>query len=222
MKYHVSFSALLLIFFGAQAQAVPCAQTDTGVFLTGGSTQAWSDCEDGSGANDPFPSPYIGFPDMTYDALQKINYGNGGQDSPTTEVDINLVITPTGAATNGTWEFTPVAAYNQYVIVLKDGGAYTGPNWDVGVKWAAYLLDSSLFDDATWRGDWIFGYDNSQIPQTKPKEYEQGNLKNLSHLSVYGKFVEDGGEGPPEEIPVPGTFFLLGLGLLGLRFRSKA
>lgn len=33
---------------------------------------------------------------------------------------------------------------------------------------------------------------------------------------------DDGGVIPPQEIPVPGTFALIGLGLLGLRLRAKA
>jgi hypothetical protein len=41
-------------------------------------------------------------------------------------------------------------------------------------------------------------------------------------LSTETTFDEPGGGGPPTEVPVPGTLFLLSLGLLGLRFRSNA
>ena len=212
-------SSLMLLLLGTQAQAVPCSDTSTGVFLSSTTTAAGSACEDGSGSNDPFPSDYIGFPDMNYDALQKINYTDGGGQASETQIDINLVITPTGAATNGTWSFTNVAEYSEYVIVLKDGGTYPD-----GVNWAAYLLDTSLFDatdGSTWAGDWIYGYNKIPSSGPPPKTYTKGGLKNLSHFSVYGRLAPP--ERPPSEgeIPAPGVLVLFGTGLALLSMRRK-
>jgi hypothetical protein len=235
MKSLISFTTLLMLLFGTQVQAVPCAQTDTGVFKEGSldsSTlvEAWSDCEDGTTNNDPFPSAYIGFPDpdiigspdMIFDALEKINYGGADE----LLVDIDLEITPTGAATQGSWSFTNVAEYDQYVIVLKDGGTYPD-----GVKWAAYLLDSELFDattGSTWAGDWIYGYNiipGKPIQGTGPPPIKgpptMGDLKDLSHLSVYGKLVRDRPPGEGEEVPAPGVLVLFGTGLVLMRMRRR-
>jgi hypothetical protein len=210
MKSYISLSALMLMLFGAQAYAVPCSDARTGVFLTTTSPQysdvAYTQCEDGSG-NDPYPDdlgPIFG--GMTYEALQKLNYGSDGLE---TVVDINLVVTPAGAATDGTWSFTNIEAYTDYVIVLKDGGA-----GNPSVDYSAYLLDPTLFggNGSTWSGDWIYGYNyNGQ-------GVEEG-LKNLSHLTVYGKFEEP--ERPPGEgeVPAPGALILFGTGLVLMRRR---
>ncbi len=207
-------SVVMLMLMGARVQAVPCSDTSTGVFLDSGLTmQAWVNpdgCEDGAGSNDPFPGS-LTFDGMTYDALQKINYANGGgQETPETQVNINLQVTPENAGPMGTWSFTNIAAYTDYIIVLKNG-----PTFD-GTQWGAYLLDSSKFDStdgSTWSGWWRYGCGDKSCRQ-------QGQLKNLSHLTVYGKF-NDGG-GPPQGVPAPGTLLLLGAGLLGLRIRRRA
>ena len=182
---------LSLAMIGAQAQAVPCSDATSGVFLADG-TQAWSSCTDGAVVNDPFPSS-LTLDSMTFDALQKTSWEETGLLTETL-VDISLTVTPSLQATSGTWSFTNLAAYDSYVIVLKDGA--TAPD---GVNWSAYLLDSSLFNStagSTWSGDWTYGIGLTSIA---PAE--------LSHLSVYGKL---------SSVPEPGMVALLAIGLLGM------
>ena len=209
--------SFMLAMMGASVQAVPCADTSTGVFLSGTTTAAYSSCMDGSTQNDPYPSDLV-IDSMDYLALSKFDWGetkyleNGDVDTDNSTVntlseivDIDFVVTPGGAdgtitdnaAPSGTWAFTNVAAYDSYVIVLKDGGAGTDQN--ALVKWSAYLLDSTLFSSttgSTWSGDWIYG--------AGPNE----KLKNISHISVYGKLGAN--------VPEPGIVALLAIGLLGM------
>jgi hypothetical protein len=180
----------------SQAWAVPCSDTNSGVFLDAAHTQSASaDCVDSTANNDPFPSVLNAF-GMTYDALSKQNTDSGNGDTAFTEiVDIDLVVTPLNNAPSGTWSFTNVAQYSEYVIVLKDGEAIK----DTDIKWSAYLLDSNLFgaNDTTWSGTWVFGGDP---------------LKGLSHLSVYGKLAEN--------VPTPAILGVMGIGLMGMVFST--
>ena len=183
---------LSLAMIGAQAQAVPCGDPLSGVFLADGTT-ASSSCIDGTTTNDPFPSSLV-WDSMTYDALQKTEWNSDGTQTTEAPVNINLTVTPGAAATSGGWSFINSALYDSYVIVLKDGA--TAPD---GVNWSAYLLDSSKFDltaGSTWSGDWIYGIGLNST-----------NLAELSHLSVYGKL---------SSVPEPGMVALLGIGVLGM------
>ena len=180
---------LAVLAFSANAFAVPCSNPDSGIFLNDGTTKAWSTCQDGAGSNDPFPGS-LNVGGMDYTALQKYDWV---EDKFTTQLNINLTVTPSGAAPSGTWAFDPIAGFTDYVIVLKDGGAYyqnDGP-----IQWAAYVLDSSLFGGTTWSGTWVYG-DN-----------ERGSAKAISHLSVYGK---------RGTIPEPNILALIGGGIVAL------
>lgn len=210
---------LSLAIIGTQAQAVPCIDTTSGVFTLGTTTATGENdatnsvsiantamtvgCEDHTG-NDPWGAGELVFDGMTFDALSKFDWGENKDtgityNTLTEAVDIDLTVTAGGvpgvvgetdtAAPYGTWSFTNVAAYDSYIIVLKDGVLVDG------IKWSAYLLDSSLFDPtgSTWAGDWIFGGEP---------------LKDISHLSVYGKYTGS--------VPEPGMVGLLAIGLLGV------
>lgn len=188
--------SVALAMIASLAQAVPCADTSTGVFESGTTTIGWTGCEDGAGSNDPFPSA-LTFDGMIYDALSKYDWDpSAGEPSLTEPVDINLTVTPTGAATNGTFSFNDIAGYDDFIVVLKDGGTY--PDGD---QWAAYLLSEDLLSGGVWSGDWIYGYAIIQSDDSK------GNLKNISHLSVYGKVGD---------VPEPGVVALLAIGLIGM------
>ena len=196
--------SLMLATVASQAQAVPCADTASGVFTLGTTTSTGvnsatnsvsTTCMDGAvgdNGNTEWNSGSLTMDSMTYDALQKTEWNSGG-GGVTTEfkVDIGLTVTPTDTqATFGTWSFTNVAAYDSYVIVLKDGG--TAPD---GVKWSSYLLDSSLFAGSTWTGDWVYGLGLNLNPA------------ELSYLAVYGKL---------SSVPEPGMVGLLAIGVLGM------
>ena len=187
--------SLTLAMIASQVQAVPCSDASSGVFVGDPPNQAWSSCMDGplGVKNDPFPGD-LTMDLMDFTALEKVAVETTGQVRETL-VDISLTITPAGPATMGTWSFTNLAAYDSYVIVLKDGGSSDAkPAEDI--FWSAYLLDSDLFNltaGDTWSGTWIYGGDP---------------LKELSHLSVYGKLSST--------VPEPGMVALLAIGLLGM------
>ena len=200
MKLKLIIGLFALIGY-SQAWAVPCSDSDTGVFLNDG-TQAWASCEDGGATNDPFPGDLI-FGGMTFEALSKQNTDSEKIPTPDVEfteiVDINLVVSPLNNAPNGTWAFDDIGGYLSYIIVLKGGG--TAPDGD---KWAAYLLDNDLFAaSSTWSGTWIYG-----------QNANNENLAGLSHLSVYGKVD------PDFDVPAPAILGIMGIGLIGMVFSS--
>ena len=191
-KVKLFISVLALLGFN-NAWAVPCGDTGSGVFLDASfSTTAYILCEDGSGNNSPYPNSLDVF-GMTYDALSKQETpGSFGQ-----LVDIDLMVTPTSGTISGEWSFTNVAAYDEYVVVLKDGGVNDA--FGNSIKWSSYLLDSTLFggNGSTWSGYWVYGGE-----------------KALSNFVVYGK--------PASTVPEPAILGLIGFGMFGLAFARRS
>jgi hypothetical protein len=95
------------------------------------------------------------------------------------------------------------------LIVLNDGG--TGPDQS-DPKWVWFRIDMGVGANvcsATDLGE-LAGADLCGDYSMWGGSY--GNLKNISHMTLYG--LEDGT--PPTDLPAPGTVLLFGLGLAGL------
>ena len=104
---------------------------------------------------------------------------------------------------------TNILSYSEFVLVLKDGNSLINPNGPPNsVGWAWFLLGGSNpiacqtgFDVC---GNWsMWGNPNSN-----------GNLVDLSHMSLYGT-------GTGAQLPVPSTLFLLGFGLIVLAVMAR-
>jgi hypothetical protein len=78
-----------------------------------------------------------------------------------------------------------------FVITLKSAN-----------NWSAYFFNST-----------VLGVEEIDFTTAGTTEPSRGGPKDLSHASLF--FGPDGGRGP-EEIPEPGTYALMGAGLLGL------
>lgn len=131
-----------------------------------------------------------------------------------------LTFEPVGGS-QGNWYIDLAAVpFSQLLIVLKDGG--TGdkvpnpnpPPPSLGeIQWVWFILDMSANSCVGFTG---------LVTPTIPASADlcgtwsmwgnhKGSLKNISHMSLYGR-----GGTPPQEMPEPGTLLLLGSALLGL------
>lgn len=126
----------------------------------GGASECWG----AFNSNDPGPSG-DGFDigGTIFEFVSKEDTPGGGSGT-----DIGLVVTPTGGAPSGTWEFDPTKfAPTEFLIVLK---AANTPGH------AVWLFDGA--DAASFSGTWNVAWTN-----------RQGNPRNLSHLSIYAPAV---------------------------------
>lgn len=155
------------------------------------SVSGTSGCQLGSTNNDFVSDPLrvnldemFGFSDWIYDA--KDNDING-VDNGVNNLGLNL----SGDQQSGSWSLL-ASAFSQYsdiMLVFKGGAGNTDPDVYVG-----FLLSATS-------GDY-------ESPFTNPSS---GNLKNISHVSIYGR-----GTGSGTMVPEPGLLVLFGVGALAL------
>ena len=182
-------TGLLVVGMGGVAQAVPCSDTSTGVFVDGSSIVLT--CENGTGSNDSESAVDGFFGVSDWVKLDKTDEPESGDSG---NVDTDLW---TGDFTLTDGYFTLYddiwTDFSSLMVVLKDGGV-TDSSVDppTTVQWSAYLLTSPEL-----AYDWIYGYNDND------------KLKNISHLTLYGV----PGSNP---VPEPATMLLFGTGLAGL------
>lgn len=104
---------------------------------------------------------------------------------------------------------TNLLNFSQFVLVLKDGNTLVNPNGSpVKVAWAWFLLGDSnpivCPTGFTTCGNWsMWGNPNGNE-----------NLVDISHMTLYGT-------GTGGQLPLPGTVFLLGTGLIVLAIAGR-
>jgi hypothetical protein len=168
MNRITGIAVAILALFSLRAEAVPvvldssiqCSlgNQENGIAISDvtGNLGGASDCWGTLDGNDPGPSG-DGFEidGMVYDFIAK-------EDTPggLTGMNIGLVVSPSGGAPSGTWEYDPSRfSADEFLIVLK---AASSPGFGV---WSFEGADAASFS-----GDWFVAWG-----------------KDLSHLAIYAK-----------------------------------
>jgi hypothetical protein len=212
-KNIVSMVLFLLIMFSNAVNAVTCSDSGSGVFDSETDLDSIAAaCLDANTNNDSEYALNSGdfFGISSWTLLAKVD---GGQSDDLIDLDVDS----TGNV-SGTFSFdSSIWSDNDEIIVVLKGGV-TGSDGVVasygkkarsygkkanrknagkgnkpakGVKWSAYLLEQDISE-----GFWIYGHGR------------QGQLKDLSHLTIYGSGMA--------VVPVPAAMWLFGSGLLAL------
>ena len=108
-------------------------------------------------------------------------------------------------ATNGFFELSWSAAAPSDLPLMMD---FIFVNKAGSLNWGAYLFEDEVFtsDPLTGTGTFNIGFLN-----------KAGNTAGLSHISIYGRAVND----PDITVPEPGSLSLFGLGALLLGFTRR-
>lgn len=205
--------SILLIMSCNTVSAVTCSDVDSGVFDNESDLNSIATaCFDANVNNDSQDAlnsaEFFGI--TSWSLLGKID---DGQSSDLIDLDVDSIGNVSGSFSfdSSIWDDD-----DEIIVVLKGGvtsvgggsarggkpaikgkPAVTGkPDIVHGVKWSAYLLTQDVYE-----GFWIYGHGS------------KGQLKDLSHLSIYGSGTA--------VIPVPAAVWLFGSGLIALAVVSR-
>jgi hypothetical protein len=143
----------------------------------------------------------------------------------------------TGTLQSGFWYWDATNSLAEgndaFALVLKDGGV---PGTDA--KWVWFILDNPSGPESTWLTNPIIGGDcatTGGAPAAGTYTHcgtwsmyggTNGQIKNVSHVSLYGADTVEEIPGQLSAVPEPGTLLLVGAGLVGAilarRFRKVA
>jgi hypothetical protein len=158
--FSLTLLSMVSVMFCNVANAVSCADFDTGLFDDEFALNSISSsCLDGNTKNDSQAAMNSGnfFGISTWTSLARVE-DSGKNDFSGVDVQSIGEVSGTFMFDSSFWDDN-----NEIVVVLKGGKTADG------TKWSAYQLNQDVIE-----GFWIFGHGN------------KGQLKDLSHLTIYG------------------------------------
>jgi PEP-CTERM motif len=221
----LGFSAMLVAAGSASAET--CTATYDGTNPDATLTNSTA-CGPGTANNDTATEVGIaenapGY-NLTWTQLDRDNAGDPKATPPKPADPGNSILTTMGVLganggdTTGEWGIDATGSiYNTFLVVIKDGVT------DGTTQWFWFIIDTqagcsiSSFQTggSEFCGTWtMYGTANT--------DGSPGNLKSISHMTLYGATVPSGTT-PGNATPEPGTatLALLGLGLVGTGFVAR-